>query len=273
MGTGGWVTRLGHRGQARRSAQPTSRFPPTVPRFVWWLLGALGTLAVLLGLAWFGYGLYIRWVVARSPATQAVIRTDRGEARLGVYRGGDQVVPEVEPSPPLPTVPRSTPSAPARPVAVPTLIPSPALTATPVPAGPILPPLRVRIPKIGVDAAVVAGDADHLPRFKGVGWYIGSGFPGFRGNLVLFGHLNGPYETFGRLDQLKEGDTVEVTTMEQTFTYRVTSTKMVPENAVEVLAPTSDRRLTLITCEGTFFPTTRDYSHRRVVIANLVEGG
>lgn len=245
-------------------------------RVLWWAIGVLGGVLLFLGLAWFGYGLYIRWVVTQSPATVSVIRTEQGEARLGVYAGGDQVVVHDRILTPAPTAPSGVT---APPVASPTTgaVPAPTgpapPTPTPGPSRPILPPTRVRIPKIAVDAPVVAGDADHLPRFKGVGWYIGSGFPGFRGNTVLFGHLNGPYETFGRLDQLVAGDAVEVQTAGAIFRYQVTSVATVPEDAVWVLAPSSDRRLTLITCEGEFFPTTRDYSHRRVVTAHLAEGG
>ena len=241
-------------------------------RAVWWILGGLGGVCILLGLLWFGYGFYVQWVVARSPATLAVIRTNKGDARLGVYSHGDQVAPldAATPEPAARVTPLAEPTAPAEIPILPLLS-----TATPSPTPgvdrPILPPTRVEIPKIGVDAAVVAGDENHLPQFKGVGWYIGSGYPGFRGNMVLFGHLNGVYETFGRLNQLVEGDTVRVTTAEETYTYKVTRTTTVPENAVSVLAPSTDHRLTLITCEGVFIPATRDYTARRVVIAALVQ--
>jgi sortase (surface protein transpeptidase) len=59
--------------------------------------------------------------------------------------------------------------------------------------------------------------------------------------------------------------------MERTYTYRVSDTRVVPASAVEVMAPTTDSRATLITCTGTFFPLTREYSHRLVVTALLVE--
>lgn len=234
------------------------------------MLGALGGLLALLGSLWFGYGLYVEHVVARSPSTISAIKTEAGELRLGAYVEGNQVVAsEAE-------LPRSSPSpaawlAPEGEGAG--LLDAPDTTATPGPSRPILPPTRLRIPKIGVDAPVVLADNDNLPKFKGIGWYVGTGYPGFRGNVVLFGHLNGQYETFGRLDELRPGDEVIVEAMDLTYVYVVTGSKVVPQDAVEVMAPTPDSRLTLITCTGTFYPATRNYSHRLVVVATLHEDG
>ena len=43
-------------------------------------------------------------------------------------------------------------------------------------------------------------------------------------------------------------------------------------DAVEVLAPSEDARLTVITCGGTFDPRSRTFSDRLVVIGKLVKG-
>jgi len=270
-------------------------------RLAAWALGILGAPLVLAGLLWFGYGLYVQWIVARSPATMAMIRTGEGELWLGSYRAGDQVMPAA--ASPLP-VPAASPAPPAAgpdagaskrlaETSAADLTPLPPLlrvgeepalgaaqgdggsgsapAAAPPPGRQALPPTNLRIPKIAVDAPVVLADNDNLPRFKGVGWYIGSGFPGFRGNVVLFGHLNGQFETFARLDELRPGDPVIVQAMERTYRYTVSETKVVPEDDVAVMAPTRDSRLTLITCTGEFYPATRDYSHRLVVTASPVE--
>lgn len=226
-------------------------------RLLAWALGGLGVLVALPGMLWFGYGLYVQWIVARSPATISVIKTAEGAVQLGLYEGGDQVVPFATVAPPTmlsATLPLATPEA----------------TPTPRPSIPILPPTRLRIAKVGVDAPVVLADNDNLPRFKGVGWYIGTGYPGFRGNMVLFGHLNGDFETFGRLNELKKDDEVVVVAVDRTYRYIVTETKVVPEDDVAVMAPARDYRVTLITCAGTFYPATRDYSHRLIVTASIV---
>lgn len=236
-------------------------------RFLAWAVAVVGGLFVLLALSWFGYGLYIRFVVARSPSTMPIVHTRQGPRRLGVYRGGNQVVAPAS-TPTLPATPRAT-AVPATPSASPTPVATPRLEAN----RPVLPPTRLRIPKIGVDAPIVLADNSHLPRFKGISWYLGSGYPGFRGNMVLFGHLNGIYETFGRLRELSRGDLVTVDAVDRTYQYRVTASEVVPENDVAIIAPTRDYRVTLITCTGTFFPLTRDYSDRLIVIGSLVEGG
>ena len=179
-------------------------------RLLWTLGIALGGLLVLAGLLWMGYGAYVRYVVSASPATQAVVRGESGEFRLGQYTGGDQI-PLAEAESPTPTAalsqtsPTPSPRAaePVPSVALPTVSPTPV-------ARPILPPTELKIPKIGVSARVVLADNENLPQFKGVGWLLGSGYPGFRGNVVLFGHLNGQYETFGRLSELASGDEVQV---------------------------------------------------------------
>ncbi len=237
-------------------------------RILAWLLAGLGALLLLLGLLWFGYGLYVEHVVARSPATLSIVRTAEGQAILGAYSGGNQIVPpaptpEAELAPTPPSV-SSTAALPAQ---------SPTATPTLAPSRPILPPTRLRLPSIAVDTLVVLADNRNMPQFKGVGWYIGSGYPGFRGNVVLFGHLNGEYETFARLAELAPGDEVLVEALDKTYRYTVTGSTIVPRETVEVMAPSRDSRVTLITCTGTFFPATRDYSHRLVVTALLAEEG
>ena len=39
----------------------------------------------------------------------------------------------------------------------------------------------------------------------------------------------------------------------------------------QIVGPTNDKLLTAITCTGNFNPLTRDYSHRQIVRARLVE--
>ncbi len=241
-----------------------------------WLIGSVSACLALAGALWLGYGLYLQLVVARSPATAPVIRTSDGVVQLGAYEDGNQLVPTTTPEPrfgqqinePQVVVLPPVPTARGADAASGSAPPSPAPVARS--ARPILPPTRLRIPRLGLDVPIVLADNDDLPRFKAVGWYVGSGYPGFRGNVVLFGHLNGPFETFGRLDQLKPGDVATVEVPGGAFDYRVTTSSVVPEDRVEVLAPTPDAQLTLLTCSGTFFPVTRDYSDRLVVRAALV---
>ncbi|MCB0119131.1 MAG: class D sortase [Anaerolineales bacterium] len=107
--------------------------------------------------------------------------------------------------------------------------------------------VRLQIPAINVDAPVVQGDGWEQLK-KGVGQYIGSSPPGHDGNLVLSGHDDVYGEVFRYLDRLVPGDKVVVYTQQRQFTYIVDRTVLVEPTAVEVMAPTSDPTLTLISC-------------------------
>ncbi|HMA36028.1 MAG TPA: sortase [Chloroflexia bacterium] len=215
-----------------------------------------GTLAVLLA-AGYGAGLgYLSWRESRAPSTGAVL----------VLKDGRRV-PLIQPAPPV----APTSAAGATPVPAPGRagIGAPAPTSD-QPSAAALPPLRVRVPRLGLDWPVVLSDGQHLPRFKGVGWLLGSAYPGQAGNLVLLGHLDGPYATFGRLHELGANDTVAVVTEAGVRAYRVRTVFQATPDDVAVLAPTDQATLTIITCSGRWDPRVRMYDHRLIVIADLV---
>ncbi len=132
---------------------------------------------------------------------------------------------------------------------------------TPVPA--IGQAVRIQIPAIGVDAPVVQGDGwEQLKR--GVAQHIGTPNPADAGNIVLSGHNDIYGEVFRDLDRLDPGDKVILFTSQRQYTYVITGTQMVEPTTVEVMAPTSDARVTLISCH----PYLVD-AHRIVVTAIL----
>lgn len=107
--------------------------------------------------------------------------------------------------------------------------------------------IRIQIPAIEVDAPVVQGDGwEQLKR--GVGQWIGSPKPGGNGNIVLSGHNDMYGEVFRYLDRLNPGDRVILFTSRRQYTYIIIGTQMVEPTAVEVMAPTPDARVTLISC-------------------------
>lgn len=108
-------------------------------------------------------------------------------------------------------------------------------------------PIRIQISAIQVDAPVVLGDGWEQLK-KGVGQHIGSANPGETGNMVLSAHNDVYGEIFRRLDQLKEGDEILVSTSQQTFTYVVKDTVVVEPTRVDVLASTPTSTITLISC-------------------------
>ena len=123
--------------------------------------------------------------------------------------------------------------------------------------------IRIQIPAIGVDAPVVQGDGWEQLK-KGVAQHIGTPNPGESGNIVLSGHNDVYGEVFRDLDRLNPGDKIILFTNQRQYTYVITDTQMVEPTAVEVMAPTPDARVTLISCH----PYLVDI-HRIVVSAIL----
>lgn len=115
---------------------------------------------------------------------------------------------------------------------------------------------RIQISAIGIDAPIVQGDNwEQLKR--GVGQHVGSGNPGQRGNVVLSAHNDIFGEIFRHLDQLKPGDEVVVHTNRRAHTYVITGWDVVEPTAVEVMAPTDNPSLTLISCYPYLVDTER----------------
>ena len=125
--------------------------------------------------------------------------------------------------------------------------------------------VRVQIPAISVDAPVVQGDGWEQLK-KGVGQYIGSPNPGEDGNIVLSAHNDVFGEIFRDLDHLQTGDEVVLFTSQKTYTYVIDGTRIVEPTQVEVLSPTENATLTLISC----YPYMVD-NQRIVVTAYLKE--
>jgi sortase A len=126
--------------------------------------------------------------------------------------------------------------------------------------------IQIQIPAIGVDAPIVQGDGWEQLK-KGVAQHIGSANPGTDGNVVLSAHNDIFGEIFRDLDQLNPGDVVIIYTNQRSYTYVITGWDIVPPTQVEVMAPTRDPTVTLISC----YPYRVD-TERIVVRALLQEG-
>jgi sortase A len=146
----------------------------------------------------------------------------------------------------------------------------PATTAPPVTAaGPTAPSgeavAHLVIPKIGVDKFIVEGVALTDLR-KGPGHYPTTPLPGEKGNAAIAGHRTTYGAPFYRINELQPGDDIFVTTKQGKFHYKVVETKVVSPNAVFVLNPTTDNRLTLTTCNPRF-----SAAERLVVVSQLAD--
>ncbi|MBN1305156.1 MAG: class D sortase [Anaerolineales bacterium] len=107
--------------------------------------------------------------------------------------------------------------------------------------------IRIQIPAIDVDAPIVQGDGWEQLK-KGVAQHLGSANPGQSGNMVLSAHNDVYGEIFRYLDRLQPGDQVVLYTQMRQYTYTITRTEIVEPTQVEVMAPTSDATVTLISC-------------------------
>ncbi|MQC26768.1 MAG: class D sortase [Chloroflexi bacterium] len=122
---------------------------------------------------------------------------------------------------------------------------------------------RITISAIDISAPIVQGD-DWESLMRGVGQHIGTADPGQNGNLVLSGHNDIYGEVFRHLDRLKTGDEITVHTESRTYTYIVTDRLVVAPSFVEVLQPTENPTLTLISC----YPYRID-TQRIIITASL----
>ncbi len=107
--------------------------------------------------------------------------------------------------------------------------------------------IQIQIPSINVDAPVVQGDGWEELK-KGVAQHSGSADPGQPGNMVLSAHNDVYGEIFRYLDQMEDGDEVVIYTARHSYTYVVSKIEIVQPTDVEVMAPTDDPTLTLISC-------------------------
>lgn len=138
------------------------------------------------------------------------------------------------------------------------------LANIPIPTPGLRQAVRLQIPAISVDAPVVQGDGWEQLK-KGAGQHIGTPDPGENGNIVLSAHDDIFGEIFRYLDRLKPGDVVVLYTNQRQYTYVITATQIVEPTSVEVMAPTPNATVTLISC----YPYLID--NQRIVVSAVLQ--
>ena len=103
---------------------------------------------------------------------------------------------------------------------------------------------RIEISRLGISAVIMEGSDETVLR-RGVGHIPGTAFPGRSGNVGLAAHRDG---FFRGLRNVRRNDEVVLRTPRGLYRYRVVSTKKVAPKAVEVLRPTEEETVTLVTC-------------------------
>lgn len=111
-------------------------------------------------------------------------------------------------------------------------------------------PLAVMtIGRLGIQVPVYDG-ADDFNLNRGVARIKGTASVDSSGNLGVAGHRDG---FFRGLKDITMGDYVELQTTRGTTRYAVSSIEIVDPSDVSVLAPTSERTITLVTCYPFYF--------------------
>ena len=130
-------------------------------------------------------------------------------------------------------------------------------------AGPSQVVAYISIPRIGVknapiyDRGVDSGGNMLIARGYAVTHFALSS-PLGSGNAVLYGHDDIEGSVFARLKDLQAGDEVDVLMADgSAVAYHVTARTIVAPNAVQILRPTNDVRLTLFTCWPNWVDTQR----------------
>jgi sortase A len=103
---------------------------------------------------------------------------------------------------------------------------------------------RIEIPRVQVSAIVKEG-VDSKTLSRAVGHVPYTALPGQKRNVGVAAHR----DTFFRgLRNVREGDTIRLVTVDGVYVYKVADLKIVWPKNVEVLDPTPDERMTLVTC-------------------------
>lgn len=142
--------------------------------------------------------------------------------------------------------------------------------------------MRIEIPTIGVKAPIEVKsiDANGVMENPGspdaVAWYDFTARPEDQGNAVFAGHLDyegvGP-AVFWELGSVSHGDEVNVTQVDgRTIRYRITEVRSVPADAdaSNIVASGDVAKITIITCAGSFDPSSQEYNQRIIVTGERV---
>jgi len=170
---------------------------------------------------------------------------------------------------------------------VPVMVPAPVAVAQ-VPTAPVAEesvglPVRIRIPEIELDAAVVEvalapdGSMDVPESPHDSGWYALGPRPGEKGSATIGGHVDwkhGANAVFAKLHKIRPGDEIEVLADDGSivsFIVRESRKYDAAADATEVFGSNDGKsHLNIVTCDGIWDKRINGYSERLVVFADKV---
>ena len=103
---------------------------------------------------------------------------------------------------------------------------------------------EVKVPRLALSAVFVQGDSPRILRHA-VGHVSDTALPGEEGNVVLTAHRD---SFFRPLRNIRQGDAITIETLAGEFDYQVDWTQVVSPSDVQVLEPSGENTLTLVTC-------------------------
>lgn len=246
----------------------------------------VGGFDLILLLAEIASALVVAWLVGQyiytvyfdtAPHRVSTYRTSSSPAGMASYTGTAMRTPTTQPTV-TPSPPSSTEAGGSNAevwdsnrtarmqgsglLLPPTSTPTPTITPTTTPTvdPALLLPKRLRIPVMFLDSPVHEvkvnmGTWEVSP--MDIGHHEGTANPGERGNMALAGHRDINSALFRELDRLKPGDEVFVSNSFHEYRYIVTDSFVVSPSHTEVMDPTDDKRITLITCTPIGLDTQR----------------
>jgi sortase A len=236
----------GPSGMGPRNARRPQRGSAAPMRPVAWLIGVLGELLVTAGLV---LGLFVVWQLWWTDVEGARAQSEIiAEMDWGSAPQGPEVATENHGPPPV--------------------------MKEPPEAGGLF--AQMYIPRFGDDyVKPVAEGTDKATVLDtiGIGHYADTAMPGDLGNFALAAHRTTYGKPFNQIAELKDGDALVVRTKDTWYVYKVTESKIVYPQNVEVIAPvpgvTSDqpmpeltkRFITLTSCHPMFSATERYIVH------------
>jgi hypothetical protein len=163
--------------------------------------------------------------------------------------------------------------------------PSPrALKSGPVVSPTSVYPIRVLVPRLGVDAAVIpvavtgSGSLGVPSDPRTVGWWAGGALPGASsGSAVLVGHVDSATAGEGALFQLRRlvpGDVVVVDGGGGSVDYKITGLREYHKAtlpAAQIFVRNGVARLVMITCGGSFNTQTHHYQDNVIAYGTRVD--
>jgi sortase A len=122
---------------------------------------------------------------------------------------------------------------------------------------------RIGLSKVVVVQGTTAGVEADLS--KGPGHYMNTAFPGLGSTVAIAGHRTTYGAWFRHIDEIRDGDFIDLEMPYATFHYKVETHKIVANNDWSIIKPQGYERLVLSACHPIY-----SASHRYIIFARAI---